>query len=183
MKRKAQLLSALLGCLFLMTAPSARASFIGNTVGVNYDFPALGDVIYSGGSQVIPVAGATFNLASGGLLVNVTGDAITVTFPPGWLFSNVAKTFDGLVISDSSPTIAGITLASTNIPGFVASDLSSNTGNVYINFPASFTSLNAGSTITVDVAFAPEPAPLALWSVALLMGITFLGLRRLHSQN
>ena len=183
MKRQAQLLSAILGCLFLMTAPSAKASFIGNTVGVNYDFPALGDVIYSGGSQVIPAAGAIFNLSSGGVLVNVTGTAITVTFPPGWLFANVAKTFDGLVISDSSPTIAGITLASTNIPGFVSSDLTFDPSDVYVNFPSSFTTLNAGSTVTVNVTFVPEPAPLATLSLTILMGIAFLGWRKTRSQN
>jgi hypothetical protein len=133
----------------------------GDTVSVNYDFPSLGTVIYSGGSAVVSPGGTAFNTvatmgAGAGPTVTVSSTTIQATFANGWTFdTGASKTFDGLVITDASANIAGVSLASTNIPGFVASQVTFDSHNVYINFPyPPFATLAAGASVSVNVLFA-----------------------------
>ena len=146
----------------------------------NYDWPDVGSVLYAGGSAVIPPAGETFNLSSGGVTVNVMSSSILVTFPEGWLFSTAPKTFDGIVVTDLAANIMGDALGSTNISGYVASELSFDNNNLYIDFPyPPLSTLAAGASVSVDVQFAsvPEPASFILLSVG-LFGIGLLHRRR-----
>jgi hypothetical protein len=149
----------------------AQAGLVGDSVTVNYDYPAVGTVLFPGGTSTIAAGGTTFNLAGGLLPVVVSNSTIAITFINGITFANnPAKTFDGLVINDATPDIGNVTLASTNIPGFISSDVTFNSNNVFVNFPNSFTSLSPGATITIDVApvtATPEPTSLAL----LLLGV------------
>jgi hypothetical protein len=157
----------------------ARASFVGDTVTANYEWPNLGTILYPGGTSVIASGGTTFDLSSGGVIVDVTNSNILITFPGGWGFSTAPKTFDGIVVNDPSADITAVSLASTNIAGYVASDLSFDGQDVYINFPyPPFSGLSAGASVSVDVSFAtPEPAPMALLAAGLL-GIGLLCARR-----
>src|SRR5579863_3419502 len=104
-------------CLLAASVP-ASASFVGNTVSTNYEWPNLGTILYPGGSAVIPPGGTTFDLSSGGVTVDVTNSNIVVTFPGGWDFSTAPKTFDGIVVTDPTADIIGVSLASTNISGY-----------------------------------------------------------------
>lgn len=179
MSHLTKLTTSTLGVLCLLAASvPAKASFVGNTVSVNYEWPNIGTVLYPGGSAVIPAGGQTFDLSSGGVTVDVTNSSIVVTFPGGWDFSTAPKTFDGIVVTDPTADIIGASLASTNISGYVGSDVSFNGQDVYINFPyPPFASLSAGASVSVGVLFAaPEPAPLAL----LATGLLGLGLLRRH---
>jgi hypothetical protein len=154
---------------FAMAAVPARAGFIGDNVTVNYEWPNLGTVLYTGGTQTIAAGGTTFDLSSGGVTVDVTDSSIVVTFPGGWGFSTAAKTFDGIVVTDPSADITGVSLDTTNITGYVASDITFDTNDVYINFPyPPFSGLDAGASVTADVVFAPEPASLFLIGAGLL---------------
>ncbi len=103
--------------------------------------------------------------------VVVSNSTVVITFINGINFANnPAKTFDGLVINDAAPNIGNATLASTNIPGFMSSEVTFNSNNIFVNFPNSFASLDPGATITIDVApvtATPEPTSLAL----LLLGV------------
>jgi hypothetical protein len=167
MKLKSFLTITSMAVCSLVSAIPARASFVGDNVSVNYKWPNLGAILYSGGSSAIPAGGTVFNMSSGGVLANVTASNIFLSFPGGWAFNTVSpKTFDGVVVSDPSAVITAVSIASTNIAGFVASDLSFDSNNVYINFPfPGFSSLSAGSFVSVNVQFAstaPEPATLYL---------------------
>lgn len=161
-------------------AAPAFAGFVGTTATVNYEWPNLGAIQYPGGSAAVVTGGTTFSMSSGGALADVADSSISITFPTGWGFNTAAKTFDGVVITDPGVDITGVSLGSSNIPAYVAGDLSSDSNDVFVNFPyPSFTSLSAVATLVVDVTFAsvPEPASLAALSAGLL-GIATGRLRR-----
>ena len=93
--------------------------------------------------------------------VTVTGTNIVVTFPGGWTFDTTPVSFDGLVITDPEATIAGVSLATTNITGYTgsASQLYFDGNDVYINFPhPAFSTLSPGASVSVNVQFATSPA-------------------------
>jgi Putative Ig domain len=151
----------------ITVAPAPHTSYTGDTVYVNYDWPGQGTVLYSGGSALVAPGGTTFNAPANGVTVNVTGTSIVVTFPDGWSFDTTPVSLDGLAITDPLATITGVSLASTNITGFTgsASQLFFDGNDVYINFPhPAFSSLPAGSTLSVSVSFAAS-APAAPYSL------------------
>jgi hypothetical protein len=170
MKLSRRLVTAVLG-LSLVTL-SAKADMVGTTATVNYNWPTVGTVLYAGGSQTITSGGTTFNPGVG-WSVDVTGSTISFTFT-GWGFSTAPKSFDGFVISDPSVNFGGASLSSTNIPGFVGSDVTFDANDVYINFPfPPFSGLNPGATATIDVSFGtavtPEPPSIVLLGSAVSM--------------
>jgi hypothetical protein len=147
----------------ITVAPVPHTSYNGDTVWMNYDWPGQGTVLYSGGSGTVTPSGTTLTASSNGVSVTVTGSNIAVTFPGGWNFDTSPVSLDGLAITDPLATITGVSLASTNIPGFTgsASQLFFDGNDVYINFPhPAFSSLNAGAQVSVNVQFsASAPAP------------------------
>jgi hypothetical protein len=164
------LLMSMLGLASAGASP-AFAGFVGTTATVNYEWPNVGTVLYSGGSASVVSGGTTFSMQSGNALADIADSSVSLTFPGGWGFSTAAKTFDGVVITDPGVNITGVSLVSSNIPGYVADDLSSDSTDVFINFPfPPFSALPAGATLVVNVSFAPvpEPATLAVLSVGLL---------------
>jgi hypothetical protein len=161
---------SMLGLASAWVSP-AFAGFAGTTATVNYDWPDVGIVLYPGGSAAVVPGGTTFSMSSGGALADVADSSVSLTFPGGWGFSTGAKTFDGVVITDPSVDITGVSLVSSNISGFVAGDLSSDSNDVFINFPfPPFSSLPVDASLVVNVSFAPvpEPATLAVLSAGLL---------------
>jgi hypothetical protein len=163
----------------------ASAGLVGTTATVNYDWPALGDVLFSGGSALVAPGGTTFSLSSGGIEVDVFDTSIDITFPLGWDFNTVTpKTFDGVVITDDGVNITGISLNSTKISGYVLSDVSFNSHNVDVNFPfPPFSSLPAGSTISLGVSTAiPE---LSTWAMMLFgfAGLGYAGFRKPRARS
>jgi hypothetical protein len=155
----------------------ASAGLVGTTATVNYDWPALGDVFYSGGSALVAAGGTTFSLSSGEIDVDVYDTSIVITFTSGWKFNTVAqKTFDGVAITDDGVNITGLSLISTNISQF---DLLFDSHNVDVNFPhPPFSSLRAGSTISLGVSSNAIPEP-STWAMMLLgfAGLGFAGYR------
>lgn len=117
---KSQSLSAiplLLVSSFASALP-ATATFVDESVSVNYEWPNVGTVLYPGGSSTVVAGGTTFNMSGGGVLADVTNSNILVIFSRRLSFSTAAKAFDGVVVTDPSAVITGVSLASTNIPGF-----------------------------------------------------------------
>jgi hypothetical protein len=146
----------------------AQAGLVGDSIAVNYEYPAVGSVLFPGATSVIASGGTSFDLAGGGAPVVISDATIVVTFPFGISFANnPGKSFDGVHINDASPKIGGVSLASTNIPGFNGSDVTFNNSNIFINFANGFTSLSPGATISLSVATVPEPTSLVL----LVLGI------------
>jgi hypothetical protein len=170
---------SLVVCSFATAIP-AKATFAGDIVTVNYEWPDLGTVLYAGGSSTIAAGGTTFDMSSGGVLADVSSSNILLTFPGGWGFSTAPKTFDGVVVTDPLAVITGVSLASTNIAGFVASDLSFDANNVYIDFPfPPFSSLDAGASVSADVQFAsPVPEPKSLYLTMAVLALLLVLYRR-----
>jgi hypothetical protein len=75
-------------------------------------------------------------------------------------FATGKPAFDGLVITDATAAtrISGVSLASTNIPMYPASQLSFDSHNVYVNL-VGLPNLAAGASISVNVQFAPLVLP------------------------
>ncbi len=163
----------------------ASAGLVGTTATVNYNWPALGDVLFSGGSALVVAGGTAFSLSDGGLEVEVNDANIEITFPNGWSFNAVdPKTFDGVVLTDDAVNITGISLnsTSTNIP-YSVTDISFDSHNVEVNFPfPPFTALGAGATVSVDLTTSSIPEP-STWAMMLLgmAGLGFAARRRTRS--
>jgi hypothetical protein len=161
---------------------SAAAGYIGTTATVDYEWPTIGIVLYPGGSLPVTSGGTTFSLSGGDVLVDVSNTSIDITFPAGWSFSTAPKSFDGLVITDSAAIVTGVSLRSTNISGFDSSDTSSNSKDVFVNFPyPPFSGLNSGANIILNVSFAPVPEPPA--TAFLLVGVLSIGAVRFFARR
>ena len=157
----------------------ASAGLVGTSATVNYEWPALGDVLYSGGTALVTAGGTTFTL-DGTLDVDVANTSIDITFTDGWTFSTAPKTFDGVVITADGVKITGVSIISTNISGFVPSDVSFDSHNVDVNFPfPPFSSLPPGSAISLDVTSSVIPET-STWAMMLLgfAGLGFVGYRQ-----
>ena len=107
-----------LSLLLFATVMPAKAGFVGDTVSVDYDWPTLGTVIYSGGSATVAQSGTNFAVG-GGIAAVVTDTSVQVSYPNGWLFnSKTPKTFDGWVITDLQANITGASVTASNVSGF-----------------------------------------------------------------
>jgi hypothetical protein len=162
---------------------SASAGLVGTTANVNYEWPALGDVLFAGVPGVVEPGGTLFSLSSGAILVDVSDTSIDITFTSGWTFNTVTpKTFDGVVTTDNDVKITGISLTSTNISGYVASDVSFDNHDVAVNFPfPPFSSLPAGSTISLGVTSSAIPEA-STWAL-MLVGFAGIGFAGWHTRR
>lgn len=165
-KRARQVVSSLALALAAVDSPSHAVGFYGNAVSANYEWPNRGTVLYASGTVA---AGPVVEFpAVGGLGVSVdfTDTSVRIAYANGWTFNTSApKTFDGLTItvSGAAPTISGVSLAGTNIPGYGASNLSFDATHVYVNH-AGLSSLAPGSFIDVAV-YAPAAVTQISFSV------------------
>lgn len=161
----------------VLTAPSAHALLIGNTVSYDYRFP----------SQSTPVPGTTDGNYLVGAGVEISGLAnpgdfaridlsdtnILVDFISGGTF--VSSSFNGAHFADAFGTIAAFTSvtvsAATNLGGFNASRISFDANNIFLNFTG--LTFSANSIVSVNVAGAPstkvpEPGTLTLLGLGAL---------------
>ena len=67
-----KIFAALVLSIAAFTIP-AQAGLVGDSVSVNYDYPAVGTVLFPGSTATIVAGGTTFGLA-GGLLPVVVSD-------------------------------------------------------------------------------------------------------------
>lgn len=140
--------------LLFATGVPATAGFVGNTVSVDYDWPKLGTVLYSGGSAIVVQSGTHFAVG-GGLAAVVTDTSVQVSFPKGWLFNKqTPKTFDGWVVTDLQANITGASLTASNVSGFT---VTFDSTHVYISDLVS-SQYPAGAFITVSVSFGRAAA-------------------------
>jgi hypothetical protein len=58
----------------------ASAGLVGTTVNVNYEWPALGDVLFAGVPGLVGPGGTLFSLSSGEILVDVSDTSIDISF-------------------------------------------------------------------------------------------------------
>jgi hypothetical protein len=164
-----------------LVACKASADFIGGTVSADYHFPDLATVQYASGNAVVG-AGVEFDNPGGfgvGISpsVDISATSILITYPAGYNLANPpGKTFDGFVITDTGgtiPDITGVSLASTNIPGYDGSQLSFDADHVYVN-QLGFTHFDSGAFIEVNVTFADAVAAPLPSSVAMGMALVAL---------
>jgi hypothetical protein len=137
---------------------AAQTGFTGQTVSVDYEWPNIGTVLYAATNATIAVGGTTFSLPEQGANAFISGSAIVISYPGGWLLNTTSpRTFDGWAITDLQANITGVSLAATTIGGFTASQLSFDGHHVYVNL-LGYASLAAGASITVSVQFGQTAA-------------------------
>jgi hypothetical protein len=175
----------LAGVCMLAGMGTARAGFIGFTIGVETQFPTLGTVCCGSGSAVVG-SGIEFPTGSfpnynsnafidvGDLQIDY-GQTAATTYTSG--------AFNGFRFFDTLGTIAPITGVSingaTNLAGFNSSRLSFDADNIFINLQG----LSAGGAhlVRLDVQFGstavPEPSAI-LFLGSGLTGIAILARRR-----
>lgn len=159
-----------LATMLVLQVPPASAGFTGATVSADYHWPDLGTVLYASGSAVVGPGVEFDNIGGFGVgtspAVDFSDANILITYPAGWSL-NGGGTFDGWVFTDllaMVPTITGVSLAATNIPGFTAAFLSFDADHVYAD-QLGLGSWGPGSFISINVSFAstvPEPNSLLL---------------------
>jgi PEP-CTERM motif len=132
--------------------------------------------LYPSGTAVVGPGVEFDNVGGSGTTVDFSANNILVNYPSGWTL-NGSGTFDGWVFADlSASNIVGVSLDSTNLPGFTASDLSFGPNFVRAN-TLGLGSWGPGTNISIDVTFGvPEPST---WAMMLLgfAGIGFAGYR------
>lgn len=168
----ASLIAILLVVVGHAAVKPAQAGLLGETVSFDYHYPSLGTVLFPSGSAVVG-AGVEFNNIGGfGVGVSPSADigdtSFTVSYPFGWNVSG-GITFDGWVLTASTADIVGASISSNTL-GFTPVVTFDST-HVYVNqIGASF--FSAGSSLTIDMEFAPvsvaEPATLAVLGLGLI---------------
>jgi hypothetical protein len=137
---------------------AAQAGFTGQTVSVDYEWPQTGTVLYAAPSATVAAGGTTFSLPGQDANAFISGSAIVISYPGGWLLNTTSpRTFDGWAITDLEANITGVSLAATNISGFTEPQLSFDNHHVYVNL-LGYASLAAGAFITVSVQFGQTAA-------------------------
>jgi hypothetical protein len=165
--------------LVIGLSSAATAGLNGDTVSANYEWPALGDVQYASGTAVVGPGVEFDNIGGFGVgrspAVDFSDSNTLVTYPGGYVLSGTGS-FDGWVFTDYTKSdITGVSLASTNLPGFTAADLSFNSSNVYAN-TLGLGSWGRGTFVSINVSTVPEAST---WAMMILgfAGLGFAGYR------
>ena len=158
----------------------ASAGFIGTTANVTYDWPTLGDVLYSAGSASVGPEGTLFTITNsagnGSIEVEISDASIELTFSGTWSFHTTdPKTFEGVVITDDDVNITSVALNGHSSIRYSPSNISLDSHTIEFNFPSPpFSFLGGGETIGVDVTTSSIPEP-SSWAM-MLLGFSGLGL-------
>ena len=165
----------------LAASPAGAQGLNGQLVQQTFRFPNTTTVFENDGTKLVTPLGANYSFSGGIITTVLQPTQVTFTFPNNDSIGS-AGTFTGIVLSETGPlpaTITGVTLASSTIPGFDASRVSFDAGDIFTNF----TNLNegAGQTVTLNfttnaLASTPEPSSVAAFGFTAL-GIAGLMLR------
>lgn len=168
-------------------SPAAWAGFDGHDVSADYRWPDLATTLWAGGTATVGAAVEFPDLGGFGIgtspAVDLSDLGFTISYPTGFNLSNSGISFDGIVITDihgTLPAITGVSLAGSSIGGFSNANLSFDADHVYVN-QVGFSHFDAGSSISVNVNFAPVPEPAALLMMG--AGLGLLSLNRLRQQR
>jgi hypothetical protein len=147
-------------------------------------FQATGVGVYAGPSDVtfaLPnVSISNFNGLSppGAFNVEFAPTSITIDVVQPVLF-NGGFTFNGMVITDNNPNLAGATLGTNTLAGFTNADFSSTSTSVSLNFPG--LTFASGQTLVINLpgTAVPEPSTIVSAGAAATVGLAcFLRRRR-----
>lgn len=177
-------LIALLGIAALGFSAPAEAQFLGSTMTLFYDFPALGShfdtrVFVVGAGVEAP----DFPTGDPRTNIDISNTNIFVTYNSSASWTSTS--FNGFVLFDSSstvPDITGVSInAATNMSGFDASRVSFDANNIYVNWQG--LPFDTSTIVSLDVTFrspdiVPEPGPLALMGGLCAGGLSLLLHRR-----
>lgn len=168
-----------LGVSSVNVAPAQAVSFLNQTVQADVLFPDTNTVIESLGSQVIGPGGATFS--SSAALVDAFVTSTNITFTNRTDNSFISADFAGFRFLDALGTISpitGVTLASSNFPGFDASRITFDSDRIFVNFQG-LPTVAVGDTISLDVQFASANIP----TPALLPGLIGMGVAAIRKKR
>jgi hypothetical protein len=168
-RRAAIGLKLLLPVLVLSTVAStaARASILGDTVAIQFLFPTSSTLFGLSATGVVTSSGVTLNLFNN-QAVTVFGDDVAMvgTNPSGSSFS--AATFNGVSVQDLTNPTAFTSFSidpSTDIAGFTSSNVSIQSGILFINYEGLSTPLNSRAVVDFSGGSnspVPEPSTITL---------------------
>jgi hypothetical protein len=150
--------------------PRAEAGFVNHTIHGEYLFPnSTNDYQDLGTQQVNPTASFSYLTTGPENTVTVYDTYLTLTtdIPVDY---KTSAAFNGFGLIDTSGNLGANSFVvdpSTNVPGFVLSDVTLSQGEILINIEG--LELTSSETIKLDFTFnssVPEPSSLALCGIA-----------------
>lgn len=160
----------------------AAANFDGQTVSADYYWPDLSTLYLASGNAVVGPGVEFPNVAGASPSVDVSATNVLITYPAGWQLAGTGS-FDGWVVSDvlnTIPSISGASLAGSDIPGMNNSLISFDANHVYVD-TLGLGPWAAGSFISVDVQFVPEPASIVMFCLGGI-GLVIVARKRMSTR-
>ena len=163
-------------------AADASPILAGQTIQMTYRFPTINDVI----STTTSVVGPAIEWSNFIGEVSVDASDTNIRFQFLSTSSWAPATFSGFGffnVNGTIPGFAGVTLNSTNMAGFVQSNISFDADHIYVNWqglsytPATFVSIDIAAAAELP-STVPEPATLTLLGVGLVVAAGLARSRR-----
>ncbi len=169
--------------IILLACQAVFGGFIGSTILIEPQYPAIGEVVFNNsfevlvadGIELIDIRGYEFDIDILNSSITFTGFEGAVS-ENGTQFDNTTlpgydEIFNGFYFFDlggTLPAFSSVTInPATNMAGLDQSRILYDENNIYINFAGLYAFPN--TYVQMDVGFAPEPATVLLFGIGAML--------------